>query len=517
MPSVFACACAEGLGSGYARSFAKIDAKINPPLAEGKSSMGRLDYFEITRFLADTKLEFPTLRSDAARYPGAKFQLSLATALEMRKNIDLEIWLGDSSEKICLSRLYNAYGYQIYRFEIPRGKIDSVAKLGLRLAYKDCEPEGLEPGSKKISDRYCCFAFDPKQKGEMQALSTHILISSGNCDLAKNLFDNFCSLNSILSFGWMSGCQTEGLYELASAGDARAERALDKHLKYFMRDDKGICFENHYGYVFENGKFDSIEDFLPFAAIMARYPKHKSVKMFLDWALPEIKNNAGKPIDERFLSTEGCYTFAYPLLRVAEYFGDVQMARTAVKEICARIDRLVAPDCSIYQRACPRKTPTHKNWTRGAAWLMLGLVQSLRTLERMKLRGVGGAQKMFDTMSVCAERLLNFQKDGFWYCYFDDPKTLAESSSSMGLAAAYAMGVEAGYLDKSYLNSVDAALKRFFTPENIEPDGVSKNVTQSNRLGEDFQRRGYRVLMPLAAGLAVQAVASNRRMGRGDI
>lgn len=57
----------------------------------------------------------------------------------------------------------------------------------------------------------------------------------------------------------------------------------------------------------------------------------------------------------------------------------------------------------------------------------------------------------------------------------------------------------------------EKALEWFMSPQNIEPDGFSKNVTQSNRIGDAFQRSGYRVIMPISSGLAAHIVAVKTR------
>ena len=57
----------------------------------------------------------------------------------------------------------------------------------------------------------------------------------------------------------------------------------------------------------------------------------------------------------------------------------------------------------------------------------------------------------------------------------------------------------------------EKALEWFMSPQNIEPDGFSKNVTQSNRIGDAFQRSGYRVIMPISSGLAAHVIAVKMR------
>ena len=79
--------------------------------------------------------------------------------------------------------------------------------------------------------------------------------------------------------------------------------------------------------------------------------------------------------------------------------------------------------------------------------------------------------------------------------------------------AAFALAAEAGFIDSSYMGLAEKTLNWFMDRQNIEPDGFSKNVTQSNRIGNAFQRSGYRVIMPISSGLAAQIIAVKRRAG----
>ena len=104
-------------------------------------------------------------------------------------------------------------------------------------------------------------------------------------------------------------------------------------------------------------------------------------------------------------------------------------------------------------------------------------------------------------------------ENGAWSCFIDDEKTLLETSGSVGIAAAFALAAEAGFIDSSYMGLAEKTLNWFMDRQNIEPDGFSKNVTQSNRIGNAFQRSGYRVIMPISSGLAAQIIAVKRRAG----
>ena len=238
--------------------------------------------------------------------------------------------------------------------------------------------------------------------------------------------------------------------------------------------------------------------------------------MFLDWAEPQIKYLSNKKPADRFLSTEGCYTYAYPLMQIAINRRDAGLAQTALDEICARIERLVAADGGISQNVPANKKPAMRNWGRGIAWFMLGIVQTMRALENSPLKGekFDGVDLIKKTIADSSKYIKSFQgENGAWSCFIDDEKTLLETSGSVGIAAAFALAAEAGLIDSSYMERAEKTLNWFMDRENIEPDGFSKNVTQSNRIGNAFQRSGYRVIMPISSGLAAQIIAVKRRAG----
>jgi rhamnogalacturonyl hydrolase YesR len=93
-----------------------------------------------------------------------------------------------------------------------------------------------------------------------------------------------------------------------------------------------------------------------------------------------------------------------------------------------------------------------------------------------------------------------------WSVYLDDPAAGSDTSASAGLAAALAMGANAGWLGADALaaaHRADAALARHLTP-----DGFLGGAAQLNRGGDALQRGGYRVLGQFALGLYGQLRAN---------
>ena len=518
-----ACACAaaalnpmpifaQDLKSPFRRAYAKLDSIKNLPLPVEKRPSGGLEYFRLDDKPDGVLLKFPKLSNRLVGLKNPAIKLSLGNAIENRGSFALFVRSAKDGRIFSRLDVVNLFGFQVVRFNIPVSEISEIEEFGLVVRYSPIE---VKDAITTKGGPLCFFAESAAKK--IDAMAPHLLLYEADYDVTAAYYENFCSINSILPFGWMSGCQTEGLRELAETGDSAASAALGAHLDFFLDDEKGVVFNNSKSELCENGKFDSIEDFLPFVAIGKLYPNHKSLNMFLNWALPRIKNLEKKAPDERFLSTEGCYTYAYPLMQIAVSRNDVSLAQTALNEICARINRLVDSGGGISQRALEKKKPLMRNWGRGIAWYLLGLVQTMRVLESSAFKGenLKGREKISKAIIDSSAYVKKFQQsDGSWFCFIDDYKTQPESSGTVGIAAAFALAAEAGFLDSSYMASAEKTLEWFMSRDNIEPDGFSKNVTQSNRIGDAFQRLGYRVIMPVSSGLAAQIIAVKRRSAK---
>lgn len=507
-----AIALAQGEKSPFRRVYAKTDLIKNPPLPSGKRSSGGMDYFRLDDNPKGVLLKFRKFSHQLSGLKSPSIKLSLGNAIENRGSFAL--FVRSAKDGRIFSRLdaVNLFGFQVVRFNVPVSEIAEIEEYGLVIT---CSPIEVKDAVITKGEPLCFFAESAVEK--IEAMAPHLLLYDADYDVNAAFYENLCSINSILPFGWMSGCQTEGLRELSEAGDLSASAALAAHLDFFLDDDKGVVFNNPRSELCENGNFDSIEDFLPFVAIGKLYPNHKSLNMFLNWAMPKIRLLGNKSPQQRFLSTEGCYTYAYPLMQVAINRNDASLAQIALNEICVRIDRLVDSGGGIHQKAREGEKPSMRNWGRGIAWFMLGIVQTMRALEnsRLKSENLKGKEKILKTIADSSNHIKKFQQpDGSWFCFIDDPKTYPESSGSVGIAAAFALASEAGFIDPSYMLCSEKTLEWFFHRDNIEPDGFSKNVTQSNRLGDAFQRSGYRVIMPISSGLAAQIIAVKRRAAK---
>ena len=132
----------------------------------------------------------------------------------------------------------------------------------------------------------------------------------------------------------------------------------------------------------KDGTFNSIEDFLPFATIVSLFPGHPSVQLAVDYCLSRLKPN-GLIASGNHVTTEGCYTLAYPLAQIAIVRNNREMAGIALDQLVHRIHYLSAPD-AIFQRNDLGSGTGFKNWGRGITWYVLGMVKTIHLLEDRK-------------------------------------------------------------------------------------------------------------------------------------
>jgi unsaturated rhamnogalacturonyl hydrolase len=235
--------------------------------------------------------------------------------------------------------------------------------------------------------------------------------------------------------------------------------------------------------------FCGIEGLLPYAVLVHVQPNHGA----LDLAARFARSRAGSDgvIDGANTTTEGCYTLAYPLAAIARAKEDAGLGALALHNLVMRKERLTSED-AIYQRAAASGEKGFRNWSRGVAWYLLGLVRVLSLIES------GGQTPLLRAeLTRAAEFAIRHQQlGGLWFCYLDDPATGLEASGSAGIAAAVAGGAKAGLLPGSMLAPARKAWQAM-TGE-LTPDGYLANTAQNNKGGEELQRGGYRVISPYA-------------------
>jgi len=199
-----------------------------------------------------------------------------------------------------------------------------------------------------------------------------------------------------------------------------------------------------------------------------------------------------------YLTTEGCFTLAFPLAAVARTLNKPEWFDIAVQECLKRLDFLVRGD-QIIQRAYLDGTLRMAGWARGGAWLVLGTAQTLLELPE----NYSGRAELGRRLHQLAPLLLSSQRqDGLWNVFTDRPNSGLETSGSAGIAAGLALAVRTGWVDAEALEAVRRCAKRL--EDSIEPDGCLSGVSQHNPASEEALQIGYRIRAAWGSGLYAQ-------------
>jgi len=213
--------------------------------------------------------------------------------------------------------------------------------------------------------------------------------------------------------------------------------------------DKRIVFESPHTVPLD-GTFNSIEDFLPLVAIAGLYTDHISIYNGINFMM-KYKNKDGVILNGD-LTTEGCYTLAYPLAFLAVIRKDESLAQAALNQLTSRINYLTTESPTapaIYQRSDLKGNPSYRNWGRGVAWFLLGSVKAYRLLDKSNYGNPEDLAKVKDSLAFHIPWIVKFQnKQGMWSAYLDRPETGVDTSTTGGIAAAIAWACEVGILDK---------------------------------------------------------------------
>lgn len=232
-------------------------------------------------------------------------------------------------------------------------------------------------------------------------------------------------------FGWMGGCVQDALLELHFQGDTKATDTLRLHLDKYLDDTKGIIFENP-NTIPVDGNFNSIEDFLPIAAITALYPEHISIGNALEFILKR-KNTDGLIASGKEVTTEGCYTIAYPLVALAVAKNDHSLAQLAIDQIIVRT-KMLTDETAIYQRSRLDGHKSFRNWGRGVAWYLLGSIKTYKLIKDNKLENLQGMQALANSFKQLSKMVVDHQnKNGMWTAYIDRAETGVDTSTTGGM------------------------------------------------------------------------------------
>ncbi len=328
---------------------------------------------------------------------------------------------------------------------------------------------------------------------------------AGNAPASEKIFlQNLYSMNSFSPFGWMGGSVQDALYELHQQGNEQATQTLKLQLDHYLDDQRGIILENPHTQPLE-GTFNSIEDFLPFAAIVNLYPDHRSVQQAVDFCLAHC-HASGVIMAGKHVTTEGCYTVAYPLAAIAHVQQDSELAQLALDQLRYRTQYLTEAS-AIYQRATLDGQKAYRNWGRGVAWYLLGTIKTLALIRESGGATIIGTDEVWQAWKKAMHTAASWQNEQhLWHGYLDQPATGIDTSASAGIAAAMAWGVRMGVLPKKNIRAARATYRALHN--YLTPDGFLTQVSQINRGGEALQKSNYRVISQFGMGLMGQLKAA---------
>ncbi len=381
---------------------------------------------------------------------------------------------GDSDTRLAELEVLFADPYQQLTFALPI-QVGEGGALRLRL-----EVEGQ-------SDLWL---FAPDQEAS-DGLEVHLPLIVDRAGETPDIVSSLSSLGSLQTFSWKEGCVLDALKAISDAGlSEQAGVAIRQHLDYFGFSSGDLVYENPRNVRMVN-QLGSIETTLPFARVAEIDPKHPWVNLTLDFWKTLIGTDGSVQEDE-MISCEGAYTVAYPMVLIAKERDEPEWYDVAETLLINTYRRLVRDD-GVYLRHYPDGRRTFRNWARGLCWLLLGHVQTLRVLPTEPA-------KLLEQLEALAQFAAESQRsDGLWACFVDDEKSLPDTSASVGIAAAFAIGVREGLLPEEYRDRAVAC--RNSASEYINPLGFLSGCSQSNKGGEELQRSNYRVTLPYASGL----------------
>lgn len=335
-------------------------------------------------------------------------------------------------------------------------------------------------------------------EGAPAALLPHLLVP-GTAPPMEEFFQRMNSLAVVQQFGWMEGCVLDGLLDLSAIPrHAAMKDAAQRHLDLFFRDS-GLVYENPKSAPSDNRLY-GIEGGLPFAALARLHPQ--DARLDLPLAFWESRRRpTGSIQDGGHLSSEGSYTIAYPMALIAAHRGDEKLMLDALYQCRIRQARFF--DGQEFWRTYDDDGKRgNRNWARGIAWQMLGLVRTLEVA-----RGRNDIGDLLIQQQRIADWIIDHQReDGLWSVIVHEPQLVPDTAGSAGIAAALAIGARNGWLDES---ARDAAARTLAGLGNhLTPDGFLGGVSQSNKGGLELQRSDYRAIFQMGMGLMAQLIAA---------
>ena len=481
VPSAMLClAGANGAEPVFARHLpAKMVSSANLPVPEKQRAPFGWHLGTITS--ADKALlvlKWETLPADAM-----PTHLRIAIGLDERDEKLVEAVLPQSGRVLGTLDIRFATQFQVYQLALTPADVVDVAREGVALRLARGSDLEILTGGADVP----------------RALLPHLLVP-GTAAPMDEFFARMDSLACAQQFGWMEGCVMDGLLDLGELPrHATMKEMARKHLGLFFKDGQ-LIYENHVSAP-SDGKVYGIEGTLPFAALARVEPQSALLELPLK-AWEARRRPTGSIQDGSHMSSEGAYTVAYPLAFIAKVRGDERMMQDALYQVRIRQARFF--DGSEFWRTYDDKNAGrgNRNWARGIAWQILGLVRTLKVAkDRKDITDLIIHLQRFAAWAITLQR-----DDGLWSVFAKDHSLTPDTAGSAGIAAALAIGVKNGWLDDKAKAAAQKAFASLQT--HLTPDGFLDGVSQSNKGGEGLQRGDYRAIYQMGMGLMAQLVAA---------
>jgi unsaturated rhamnogalacturonyl hydrolase len=141
-------------------------------------------------------------------------------------------------------------------------------------------------------------------------------------------------------------------------------------------------------------------------------------------------------------------------------------------------------------------------WARGNSWITIVIPEFLELLDLKE--GDPLRRHLLSLFERQAKALKEHQHaSGLWHTLIDDPGSYLEASATAGFAYGLMKGVRKRYLDASYLEVAERAVKGVV--DNINPQGELEQVSFGTAMGNDldFYRQIRLTSMPYGQAMAM--------------
>ncbi len=426
--------------------------------------------------------------ADAAVIPdNADCRLRLTTALDVRDDHAFEVSTPDGATLGTLVVRFAGL-FQVQEMRLTPSQALAVARDGVMLR--------MVKGSRPV----WFFAPSPESNPAPDPVQLpHLLVAAPDTDRAAEFEQRARGLVMLQGFGWQSGCVSEGLLDLAEKrNDETLPAAVDRYLGMYFTE-KGVEFQSPRSSPIKD-RVGGIEEPLPWATLARRQPDHPAIEIARKFLTSDsvTRNDISR---NTALTTEGCYTAAYPTAVLSRVLNQPEMATIALRQLEAR--RLACVhDGHIYQRGSMGGDKRLQNWCRGVCWYYNGLVRTLHALDD------NNAVKAWlpEVRRVAAFLIEHQRDDGLWGNFIHDPQSVTDTSGSAGLAAALARAHADGWLKDEAHQAARRALAGL--QNHLTPDGLLAGAAQSNKGGDALQQGDYRTLYQMGMGLKLQLMAA---------